>query len=103
MKKLQVLGLKVAIKMKVPQDPQADAEWHPEFNEIWINPHTEDDRMALILHELFHVIWLRAGIYQTRIIEQVEEILAEGFANTIRENITTLYQIHTKLEKKRSK
>jgi hypothetical protein len=98
-KKLNVLGLKVSVKMKNPESFDAEAEWYPMRNEIFVKPDAEE-KFNLVLHELFHAIWTRSGVYQTKIDVQVEEILSEAFANVVSENMVTLWQMYNKLKKK---
>lgn len=99
MKKLNVLGMKVAIKLKAPPTEGFDGEWLPIQKEIYIHPQAEE-KFIILAHEIFHAIWTRSGVYQAGVAHEVEEILAENFANFVSENIVTLYQLHNKLTRK---
>lgn len=98
MKKLNVLGSKVTVKVKKMADPRFAAEFDHETNTITIQP---DDLLKFksLLHELGHAYWHRAGLFQANRNAETEEIFCETFSNLISENIIVLYQMHLKLKK----
>lgn len=92
MKKLDVLGSKVAVKIKKLENPQFAAEFNHETNTITIQP---DDALKFksMLHELGHAYWHRAGLFQANRNPETEEIFCETFSHLISENMVTLWQM----------
>ena len=99
MKKLNVLGSKVTVKIKKLANECDDAEFDYETNTITIQPH-DTLKFKSLLHELGHAYWSRAGLFQAIRNSNTEEIFCETFSHLIEENIVTLYQMFKKLEKK---
>ncbi|OPZ23977.1 MAG: hypothetical protein BWZ03_00332 [bacterium ADurb.BinA186] len=98
MKKLNVLGSKVTVKIKKLDDPKYSAEFDHDTNTITVQP---DDltKFKSMLHELGHAYWHRSGLFQANRNEETEEIFCETFSNLISDNIIVLYQMHLKLKK----
>lgn len=98
MKKLNVLGQKVTVKLKKPADEKNAAEFDHETKVICLDPN-EKGLFHSLAHELAHAYWHRSGFYQATPSE-VEEIFCESFANLLDDNIVTLYQMYNKLKKR---
>lgn len=99
MKKLDVLGSKVTVKIKKIEDENTVAEFCDKTNTITIQP-TDENKYKSLLHELGHAYWLRSGIFQATRNEEIEEVFCETFSHLIYDNIIVLYQMFKKLEKK---
>jgi hypothetical protein len=102
MKKLNILGAKVSIKMIAPKNKDNVAEYDPVTKCIFLDPNSETV-FRDYAHEIFHAIWDRAGMAQTSISGDIEEILCENFSNFLEQNIVTLYQTFNKLNKMKPK
>lgn len=97
MKKLNVLGQKVRVKIqKIPDELSADGQSFDDC--IIIDPRCSDP-FQVYCHELMHQILDRLGIYRTEVNKDVEHIIVDAVATVISENIVTLYQAHNKLKK----
>ena len=99
MKKLDVLGSKVTVKIKKLEDRRVVAEFNHDTNTITIQP-DDAQKYKSMLHELGHAYWHRSGLYQANRNTETEEIFCETFSHLIYDNIITLYQMFKKLEKK---
>lgn len=97
MKKLNVLGSKVTVKIKKLENPTDEAEFDFDTNTITIQP---DDMMKFksLLHELGHAYWHRAGLFQANRNDETEEIFCETFSNLISDNMIVLWQMFRKLK-----
>lgn len=97
MKKLNVLGSKVTVKIKKIESPNIAAEFNHDTNTITIQP---DDALKFksLLHELGHAYWHRAGLFQANRNAETEEIFCETFSHLISDNIVSLYQMFRKLK-----
>jgi hypothetical protein len=98
MKKLNVLGNKIAVKISSCENPNHAGEFHPYKNLILIDPKF-NNKAHTFFHEYNHVIWDRAGLNQTNIGTNIQEILCETFATAYTENFINLIDIYNKLTK----
>lgn len=99
MKKLDVLGEKVSVKIAETADKKAAAQWIQESSEIRISP-DESEKYYLLIHELTHS-WLdRIGTYHTSIDPNLVEMLCHNNALVMTENAVKLWQMFRKLERK---
>ncbi len=97
MKKLNVLGEKVSVKLIEPPDKKAAAQWIQENSEIKIGPE-EVEKYYLLIHELTHS-WLdRIGTYHTTIDANFIEMICHNNALVMSENAVTLWQMFRKLK-----
>jgi Zn-dependent peptidase ImmA (M78 family) len=99
MKKLNVLGSKVSVKIKKIVDEKNAAEYDHDTKTITVDP-SESDLFHSLCHELGHAYWHRSGLFQANRKDETEEIFCETFANLISDNIVVLYQMHNKLKRK---
>jgi len=97
LKKLNVLGSKVTVKIKALENPQFAAEFNHDTNTITIQP-DDAQKYKSMLHELGHAYWHRSGLFQANRNAETEEIFCETFSHLISENIVTLYQVFRKLK-----
>lgn len=97
MKKLNVLGSKVTVKIRKPENPHAIAEFDHDLKTISISPE-DTEKFKSLLHELGHAYWHRSGLFQANRNAETEEIFCETFSNLISENIVTLFQMFRKLK-----
>ncbi len=97
MKKLNVLGSKVTVKIKKLDSPNIAAEFNHDTNTITIQP-DDMQKYRSMLHELGHAYWHRAGLFQANRNDETEEIFCETFSNLISDNIVVLYQMFRKLK-----
>jgi Zn-dependent peptidase ImmA (M78 family) len=97
MKKLNVLGSKVTVKIKKLENPAFAAEFNHDTNTITIQP---DDALQFksMLHELGHAYWHRAGLFQANRNAETEEIFCETFSNLISDNMIVLWQMFRKMK-----
>jgi zona occludens toxin (predicted ATPase) len=102
MKKLDVLGSKVTIKIKKLENETIAAEFNHDTNTITIQA-DDTNKYKSLLHELGHAYWHRAGLFQANRNDETEEIFCETFSHLISENIVTLYQMYNKLNKMKPK
>lgn len=98
MKKLNVLGQKITVKIKKIEDPNTDAEFNYDTKTITIRPN-DSAKFKSMCHELGHAYWHRAGLYQANRNAETEEIFCETLSSLLDENIVTLYQMYNKLKK----
>ena len=99
MKKLSILGAKVAVKVKKIDDSLGMvAYYNPENNEIVIDPRYSKLEFSYF-HEVFHSAWDRAGLNQTDVSKNIQEIVCEVFSTVMAENLTTMVQTVNKLKK----
>lgn len=99
MKKLNVLGEKVSVKLIKPKETKAAAAWEQENSLIKISPE-EAEKYYLLIHELTHS-WLdRIGTYHTTLDSNFIEMLCHNNALVMKENAVILWQMFKKLEKK---
>lgn len=99
MKKLNVLGEKVSVKLVQPTDKKTAASWSQESSEIKIGP-DETEKYYLLIHELTHS-WLdRIGVYHTTADSNFIELICHNNALVMSENAVTLWQMFKKLERK---
>lgn len=94
MKKLDVLGQKITVKIK-KLDPRYAAEFDHDLKTITIQP-DDAEKFKSLLHELGHAYWHRSGLFQANRNSETEEIFCETFSNMLSENIVTLYQMFKK-------
>ena len=99
MKKLDVLGSKITVKIKKLENPNHAAEFDHDLKTITIRP-DDSEKFKSLLHELGHAYWHRSGLFQANRNAETEEIFCETFSILISENMVTLWQIFKKLEKK---
>lgn len=99
MKKFDVLGSKVAVKIK-KIDPELGLAgyYDHDLKIIVLNP-DDGNLFSTLCHELCHAYWHRSGIHQATRNAQMEEIFCESMANFLVDNIVILYQAHNKLKK----
>lgn len=102
MKKLNVLGQKITTKLIAPKNDDDLAEYDPVKGIIRLTP-TSPTICKDFGHEVFHALYRRAGLGQTDIPENIEEILCESFSNFFDDNMVIMYQIYCKLKKIQSK
>ena len=97
MKKLNVLGSKVTVKIKALENPAYAAEFNHDTNTITIQP---DDSMKFksLLHELGHSYWHRSGLFQANRNAETEEIFCETFSNLISDNMVVLWEMFRKMK-----
>jgi hypothetical protein len=98
MKKLNVLGSKVTVKLVAPKNPNHVAEYDDVTKIINLTP-TSPTLCKDYGHEVFHAFWKRLGMSQTDVGDNIEEMLSEGFSNFFDDNIVTLYQTYNELKK----
>lgn len=99
MKKLNVMGQKVSVKIKkIDDSSDSVAQYDPETNSIIIDPRYSNKGYSYI-HELIHAAWDRAGLCQTDVSSNIQEIICETLATVIGENIVTISQTFNKLNK----
>lgn len=98
MKKLNVLGQKVTVKIKKIENPNHAAEFNHDTKTITIRP---DDltKFSSMCHELGHAYWHRSGLFQANRNDETEEIFCETFSNLMTDNIVILYQMYNKMKK----
>lgn len=98
MKKLNVLGSKVSVKIKkIPDDRNQDG--YSYGDEIVVDPRAQDP-FQVYCHEAFHQLNDRLGIYRTTVNKDLEHVWIDTAATFIAENILTIYQASLKLKKK---
>lgn len=99
MKKINVLGAKITVKIKEIDKELALAGFYDhESKTIVIDP-TESNLFSTLIHELCHAYWHRSGLYQATRNQQMEEIFCESMANFLTDNIVALYQAYNRLKK----
>jgi Zn-dependent peptidase ImmA (M78 family) len=85
-KSLNVLGWNVKVVYKAIDD-QYCGLFYANESLIEINKNLSADKAReTIIHELFHAVWRRAGIDQTGISHDTQEIICEQFSKVICEN-----------------
>ncbi len=98
MKKLNVLGQKVTVKVKKLENENVAAEFNHDTSTITIRP-DDTEKFKSLCHELGHAYWHRAGLFQANRNAETEEIFCETFSNLMQDNIVSLYQAYLKLKK----
>jgi hypothetical protein len=99
MKKLNVLGSKVSVKIKKIDDSLGYAAlYDPSKKEIILDPRSSGLAHSF-LHEFFHFAWDRYGLNQTDIPLNLQELICENFASALNENLIQIIQIIQKLNK----
>lgn len=97
MKKLDVLGQKVPVKLIKPPDKKDAALWIQEKAEIHLDP-DDTEKYYLLIHELTHS-WLdRIGTYHTSIDPNFIEMICHNNATVMTENAVKLWQMYRKLK-----
>lgn len=99
MKKLDVLGSKITVKIKKLDDQAVAAEFNHDTNTITIQP-DDANKFKSMIHEMGHAYWHRAGLFQANRNTETEEIFCETLSHLLDENIVTLYQMYNKMKKK---
>ena len=99
MKKLNVLGSKVTVKIKKLDDPKVAAEFNHDTNTITIQP-DDTNKFKSLIHEVGHAYWHRAGLFQANRNGETEEIFCETLSHLIDDNIVVLYQMYSKMKKR---
>ena len=104
---LNVFGLKVPIKKK--SNLTIDTGWSGYYDPIetiiYIDSEIKDgsqEYFQTLIHELFHCIVRRTGLLQTKMHEEVEEIICEQVAVAICENFN-ISHINEKKSKRNRK
>jgi hypothetical protein len=100
MKKLDILGSKVQIKLLRPKDETDAAIWLPEKNQIHIDPNI-GDKYYYAVHEITHAFLERIGVTHTNVGDNLEEIICHTNATVMSENAVKLWQLFNKLERKK--
>lgn len=100
MKKLNIFGEKISVKVKKTSDPSHAGEFHPESKLILIHPEYEN-KMHTLAHEFVHAVWSRSGLNQTKTSHDVQEIVCENVATALVENFVALIEFYNKYEKKK--
>lgn len=67
-------------------DNDAVAQYNSDKGTITIDPTKPQDIKHTTLHEEYHVVWDRAGLNQTSISDDLQEVICEVFASWIVEN-----------------
>jgi Zn-dependent peptidase ImmA (M78 family) len=101
MKKLNVLGQKVAVKIKPCLNPMNCGEYHFDTKDIYIDPSAEN-KFSIYVHEMVHAIFDRSGLNQTQTSHDVQEILCENIATVLTENFKVIVDAYNKLNKKKA-
>ena len=97
MKKLNVLGFKVTVKIqKIPDELNQDGQAFED--QIIIDPRAEDP-FQVYIHEALHQLNDRIGIYRTTVDKDLEHIWIDMAASFFKDNIVTIWQAYQKLNK----
>ena len=99
---LNVFGKKIHVVVKDLTDYQLDGYFDPNDYSIAIDPKA-DDPLQSLCHELFHSVWFRTGIIQTKIPMEVQEIIIENIATALVENIDDILKWNKAHKKNKSK
>lgn len=84
-KKINVMGRSIKIRV-VELNPDTDGRYVPTEKTIYIRKDQPDgDVINTLVHELFHVVIERVGLYDDLGIA-IEHVLVNSFANFITEN-----------------
>lgn len=99
MKKFNVFGEKIAVKLKtIPENGDFAGMYFPQAKLILIDPQYPNKFQTLV-HECIHAVLNRTGMGQTDLSKDQEELICENIATFINENIVQLYQAHNKFKK----
>ena len=97
MKKLNILGHKVAVKIKkLPADLLVDGRSYA--NIIEVDPEAQNPTQVYF-HEVLHQIFDRLGVYRTDINKDLEHILIDAIATVLSENRVIIHQHCNQLAK----
>lgn len=91
--KLNVLGQRVTVisRKDLRLEESADGIYYALESKIELDKSlNKDEKLRALLHEMVHAVCARLGLSSTGVSSDVEEILCEGVANVIADNINVI-------------
>lgn len=86
-KNLDVLGKKIKVVFRDMTEENVCGHYIYSSNLIEINNMlTKETQEITLIHELIHAVFFRAGVLNTKVSEDIEEIICDQVAKVITEN-----------------